>query len=101
MRRAALLDVAKAKASAAGLVSSEGGAAAAQTRMAIVHDFFDPKDPSADTRWCCLLGYRAPEPATGSPIRSSLEDRFWSESENAAGEIGDLARAAGTLFDEH
>ena len=61
----------------------------------------DPKDPSAETRWCCLLGYRAPEPATGSPIRSSLEDRFWSESENAAGEIGDLARAAGTLFDEH
>ena len=61
----------------------------------------DPKDPSAETRWCCLLGYRAPEPATGSPIRSSLEDRFWSESENAAGEIGELARAAGTLFDEH
>ena len=48
MRRAALLDVAKAKASAAGLVSSEGGAAAAQTRMAIVHDFFDPKDPMLD-----------------------------------------------------
>ena len=58
LRRAALLDVAKAKASAAGLVSSEGGAAAAQTRMAIVHDFFDPKDPSDFTPWAAT----APSP---------------------------------------
>ena len=31
----------------------------------------DPKDPSADTRWCCLLGYRAPKPTTEWPIGSS------------------------------
>jgi hypothetical protein len=63
----------------------------------------DPKDPSAETRWCCLLGYRAPEPAADQdrPIHSSLEDNGWHESENAAGVIGDLARAAGNLFDKH
>ena len=75
MRRAALLDVAKAKASAAGLVSSEGGAAAAQTRMAIVHDFFDPKDPSDFTPWAAT----APSPVLvqhpiGNPKPRTLDE---------------------------
>jgi hypothetical protein len=63
----------------------------------------DPKDPSAGTRWCCLMAYRAPDPLKEAPTQSRTLPGMW-ERESVAevgGEIAAMVRAAAPLFDQY
>ncbi len=63
----------------------------------------DPKDPSAETRWCCLMAYRAPDPYKRAPTESRNLPPMWEREQVAQldGELATMVRAAAPLFDQY